>query len=161
MRRGYLLKDLLIMMGKGSKKSLVVLKIFVLIGIITAVWRACGTISFIVYYAIAFMSAKYFILSAFLLSCLVSFLLGTSLGTVGTMGIVLMVLAKSGSVDINMAAGAVIAGAYFGDRCSPMSSSASLVAVLTRTNLYVNIKNMIKTSILPFALSIIGYIYLS
>lgn len=161
LRRGYSLTDLLKMMGDGSKKSLIVIKIFVLIGIITAVWRACGTIPFIVYYGILFMSAKYFILSAFLLSCLVSFLLGTSFGTAGTVGIVLIVLAKSGNVDINMAAGAIIAGAYFGDRCSPMSSSANLVAALTNTKLYVNIVNMNKTSVIPFALSILGYMYLS
>ena len=85
----------------------------------------------IVYYGVAFMSAKYFILSAFLLCCLISFLLGTSFGTVGTIGIVLIVLAKSGNVDVNMTAGAIIAGAYFGDRCSPMSSSANLIAALT------------------------------
>lgn len=161
LRRGYLLTDLLKMMLTGSKKSLIVIKIFVLIGVITAVWRACGTISFIVYYGILFMSAKYFILSAFLLSCLVSFLLGTSFGTVGTIGVVLIVLAKSGNIAINIAAGAIIAGAYFGDRCSPMSSSANLVAALTNTKLYINIANMAKTSILPFALSVIGYIYLS
>ncbi|WP_094604452.1 Na(+)/H(+) antiporter NhaC [Sporomusa silvacetica DSM 10669] len=161
LRRGYAVIDLLKMMGTGSKKSLIVIKIFVLIGIITAVWRASGTISFIVYYGIAFMSAKYFILSAFLLSCLVSFLLGTSFGTVGTIGVVLIVLAKSGNVDINMAAGAIIAGAYFGDRCSPMSSSANLVAALTNTKLYINLTNMTKTSIIPFILSIVGYIYLS
>jgi NhaC family Na+:H+ antiporter len=108
-----------------------------------------------------FMSAKYFILSAFLLSCLVSFLLGTSFGTVGTIGVVLIVLAKSGNVDSNVAAGAIIAGAYFGDRCSPMSSSANLIAVLTNTDLYANIKNMMKTSAIPFLLSIVGYIFLS
>jgi len=160
-RRGYSLQNLWGMMLAGAKKSLVVIEIFVLIGAITAVWRACGTISFIVYYAIAFMSAKYFILSAFLLSCLVSFLLGTSFGTAGTIGIILIVLAKSGGVDINVAAGAIIAGAYFGDRCSPMSSSANLVAVITGTNLYSNIKNMLRTAALPFALSVIGYICLS
>lgn len=161
LRRGFTLSQLIKMMLTGSKRSLIVIKIFVLIGMITAVWRACGTIAFIVYYGIAFMSAQYFILSAFLLCSLVSFLLGTSFGTVGTMGVVLIVLAKSGNVDINTAAGAIIAGAYFGDRCSPMSSSANLVAGLTNTKLYININNMFKSSVLPFALSIIGYIVLS
>jgi NhaC family Na+:H+ antiporter len=149
------------MMLNGSQKSLIVIKIFVLIGAITAVWRACGTISFIVYYAIMFMNAEYFVLFAFVLSCIVSFLLGTSFGTIGTVGAVLIVLAKSGNVDSNVAAGAIIAGAYFGDRCSPMSSSANLIAVLTNTDLYTNIRNMMKTSIIPFALSILGYICLS
>ncbi|WP_188398298.1 Na+/H+ antiporter NhaC family protein [Sporomusa sp. GT1] len=161
MRKGFTLPGLLAMMLNGSKKSLIVIRIFVLIGAITAVWRACGTISFIVYYGILFMNADYFIVSAFLLSCLVSFLLGTSFGTVGTIGVVLIVLAQSGNVDINMAAGAIIAGAYFGDRCSAMSSSANLVVALTHTKLYTNIANMTKTAVIPFALSIIGYLYLS
>ena len=161
LRRGYRLADLGKMMLNGSKISLIVLKIFVLIGAITAVWRACGTIPFIVYYGIVFMSAEYFVVSAFLLSCIVSFLLGTSFGTVGTIGVVLMVLGKSGNVDINVAAGAIIAGAYFGDRCSPMSSSANLIAALTDTRLFTNIKNMAKTTILPFVLSIPCYIFLS
>ena len=161
LRSGFMLNDLIRMMLNGSKRSLIVIKIFVLIGAITAVWRACGTVSFIVYYGTAFINEQYFVLCVFLLCCLVSFLLGTSFGTVGTIGLILMVLAKSGNIDTNVVAGAIIAGAYFGDRCSPMSSSAALVATLTDTNLYINIKNMFKSSIIPLALSIIGYIYLS
>ncbi len=159
--RGYSLPDLLAMMLKGSRRSLIVIRIFVLIGIITAVWRACGTIPFIVYYGIAYLSEQYFVLSAFILSSLMSFLLGTSFGTVGTIGVILMVLARSGQVDINVAAGAIIAGAYFGDRCSPMSSSANLVAVLTRTRLYLNLANMLKSSVLPFLAACAGYAYFS
>ena len=159
--RGYSLPDLLAMMLKGSRQSLLVIRIFVLIGIITAVWRASGTIPFIVYHGIAYLSEQYFVLSAFILSSLMSFLLGTSFGTVGTMGVILMVLARSGHVDINVAAGAIIAGAYFGDRCSPMSSSANLVAVLTRTRLYLNLANMLKSSVLPFLAACAGYAYFS
>ena len=159
--RGYSLPDLLAMMLKGSRQSLLVIRIFVLIGIITAVWRASGTIPFIVYHGIAYLSEQYFVLSAFILSSLMSFLLGTSFGTVGTMGVILMVLARSGQVDTNVAAGAIIAGAYFGDRCSPMSSSANLVAVLTRTRLYLNLANMLKSSVLPFLASCAGYAFFS
>lgn len=159
--RGYPLLSLFSMMLKGSRQSLLVIRIFVLIGIITAVWRACGTIPFIVHYSISYLSEQFFVLSAFILSSMMSFLLGTSFGTAGTMGAILMVLAKSGQVDVNVAAGAIIAGAYFGDRCSPMSSSANLVAILTRTRLYLNLENMLKTSILPFLLSCAGYAFFS
>ena len=159
--RGHSLPSLFSMLLNGSMQSLLVIRIFVLIGIITAVWRACGTIPFIVYYGIAYLSEQYFILSAFLLSSIMSILLGTSFGTVGTMGVILMVLAKSGHVDVNVAAGAIIAGAYFGDRCSPMSSSANLVAVLTQTRLYLNLENMLKTSVLPFLLTCGGYAFFS
>lgn len=161
LRRGHRFADVCRMMLRGSSKSLIVIRIFVLIGAITAVWRASGTVSFIVYYGLLFMNAQYFILIAFLLSCAVSFLLGTSFGTVGTIGIVLIVMAKSGGVDPNVAAGAIIAGAYFGDRCSPMSSSANLVAALTGTDLYTNIRNMFRSSMIPLAASIIAYGLLS
>lgn len=161
LRQGYPLGDLVRMMLAGSKKSLIVIKIFILIGAITAIWRAAGTIPCIVYHGIDIMNPRYFILFAFFLSSGVSFLLGSSFGTVGTIGVVLAILAKSGGIDINIAAGAIIAGAYFGDRCSPMSSSANLVATITRTDLYANINAMFKTSILPFLLACIGYLLLS
>ncbi|MFZ5353062.1 MAG: Na+/H+ antiporter NhaC family protein [Bacillota bacterium] len=161
MRKGYSLSSLLGMIFRGTKKSLLIIQIFVLIGAITAIWRASGTVSFIVYYGIKLMNPDFFILSSFVLSCIVSFLLGTAFGTTGTIGIVLMVMAKSGNVNVNLLAGAVIAGAYFGDRCSPMSSSANLVATITGTELYRNIRNMLITSIAPLTLAVIFYTLLS
>jgi len=145
----------------GGKKAFVVLKIFLLIGGITGIWMASGTVPAIIYYGIKYMNPNFFILYTFIISSVVSFLLGTSLGTVSTVGIALILMAKSGNVNINITAGAIIAGAYFGDRCSPMSSSASLVANLTETNLYVNIRNMFRTSKIPFILSIVVYFLFS
>lgn len=160
-RRGFKFKDVFNMALKGGKKSLLIIRIFVLIGAITAIWRASGTVAFIVYYGIELMNPNYFILYAFILCGIVSFLLGTSFGTVGTIGVVMMILAKSGNVNINMTAGAIIAGAYFGDRCSPMSSSAILVANVTETELYTNIKNMFRSSLIPLVLSLVAYAVLS
>lgn len=161
LHRGFKLKDVFHMAVKGGKKSLLIIRIFVLIGAITAIWRASGTVAFIVYYGIELMKPDYFILYAFILSSIVSFLLGTSFGTVGTVGVVLMIMAKSGNVSINVAAGAIIAGAYFGDRCSPMSSSANLVASITGTDLYRNIKNMFRTAAIPLGATVIIYLILS
>ena len=159
--RGYNVKSIIKMLLYGMKKALSLMPIFALIGIITAVWRACGTISFFVYYGTKLMNPDYFILFAFLLCCLVSFALGTSFGTAGTIGVVLIVLAKGGNVNLNAAAGAIISGAFFGDRCSPTSSSANLVATITETDLYGNVKRMFKTSLIPFVLTFIFYTYLS
>lgn len=159
--RGYNIRNVLNMIFNGMKKSLIVIRIFVLIGSITAIWRACGTIPFFVYYGAKMIHPDYFILFAFLLPCIVSLALGTSFGTVGTIGVVLIVLAKGGNVDINIAAGAIISGAYFGDRCAPTSSSANLVAAITETNLYDNVKNMFITAFVPFVLTVLIYIFLS
>ena len=159
--RGYKFKSIIQMLLKGMKKSLSLMPIFALIGMITALWRASGTIPFFVYYGTKAMNPDYFILFTFLLSCFVSFALGTSFGTAGTIGIVLIVLAKSGGVNIYIAAGAIISGAFFGDRCSPVSSSANLVAIVTETDLYDNVKKMLITGTLPFIASVIVYWFLS
>ena len=159
--RGNSFADVAALSYEGAKKSAAIIKIFVLIGAITAAWMSSGTVAAIVFYGIEFLKPEIFILSAFLICCFVSFLIGTSFGTVGTVGIALMVVARGGGVDPAAAAGAIIAGAYFGDRMSPMSSSANLVGVITGTNIYDNMKNMLKTSIVPFALSVIIYSVIS
>ena len=160
-RRGNEFKHVAELAYEGSKKSLTILKIFILIGGITAIWMSSGTVAAIVFYGIEFLKPDIFVVSAFVISSFVSFLIGTSFGTVGTVGIALMVIARGGGVDTAVAAGAIIAGAYFGDRCSPMSSSANLTAVITETNIYENVKNMFKTSLVPFIISLIVYIVIS
>lgn len=159
--RGYSIESIFKMIIKGMKKAFQLMPIFALIGIITATWRASGTIPFFVYYGTKLMNPDYFILFAFLLTCTVSFALGTSFGTVGTIGVVLIVLAKGGGVNTSVAAGAIISGALFGDRCSPTSSSANLVATITNTDLYYNIKRMFVTGTVPFLFTFIVYFVLS
>ena len=159
--RGFPLRSIAQMTGRGIKKSLIVLRIFVLIGLLTAVWRAGGTISFFVYYGIDLITPRFFVLFAFVLSSLISYALGTCFGTAGTIGVVLMVLARSGGVDANVVAGAILSGAFFGDRCAPTSSSANLVANLTETRLYDNVRNLFKTAFVPTLLSLLIYGYFS
>lgn len=161
MKRGLTLKESVKVAFKGGKKSFIVLQIFVLIGAIISLWMVSGTVPAVVYYGIKLISPSYFIISAFLLSSLVSLLIGTSFGTIGTVGISLMVMARAGDANLFAVAGAILSGAYFGDRCSPMSSSANLVANITETELYRNIRNMIKSSIIPLFLTCIIYTFLS
>ncbi|AKN31895.1 sodium:proton antiporter [Clostridium carboxidivorans P7] len=157
LKNGYTLSKIGKMSFDGGKQSFVVLKIFILIGAIIGSWMASGTIPSIIYYCLKYINPSTFVLSTFIICCITSFLIGTSLGTVSTVGIPLMIIARSGHINLNLIAGAIIAGAYFGDRCSPMSSSAYLVANLTKTDIYTNIKNMIRSSIIPFILSLIFY----
>lgn len=142
-------------------KILLVLRIFVIIGAITALWRSAGTIVYLIYYGIQAISPHVFILVVFLLTALLAYALGTSFGVVGTAGIVLMALARSGGVSEAVTAGAVLSGAYFGDRCSPASSSASLVAAVTQTRLYDNLRNMLRTGLLPTVATAAVYALLS
>jgi NhaC family Na+:H+ antiporter len=159
--QGFPFRALILMGFASSKKAFSVLIILFLIGAVTAVWMAAGTIPTLVYYGTQLINLQYFILSAFLLCCCVSLLLGTSFGTVSTVGVALMIMAKEGDINPYVVAGAIIAGAYFGDRCSPMSSSANLVANLTKTKLHKNLVIMMINGWLPLVTSSLVYLLLS
>ncbi|NCB52908.1 MAG: hypothetical protein EOM54_13705, partial [Clostridia bacterium] len=159
--RGYPAKDLFKMMRTGGKTSFVVLKILFLIGCLTALWRASGTISFFVYYGIKMIMPHIFILVSYLLPLVLSFALGTSFGVIGTAGVMLMILARSGGVNEIVTAGAIISGAYFGDRCSPASSAAVLTTSVTGADHRRFLKMMLKTSILPLSASLLFFGVLS
>lgn len=88
-------------------------------------------------------------------------MLGTSFGAASTIGIALMIIANGSGVNPNPIAGAIVAGAYVGDRCSPMSSSAILIAIVTKTEIYTNLKNMAVTGLLPLLVSSLLYLILS
>jgi len=134
-----------------------ILIVFVFIGIITAVWRASGTIAFIVYYSSSVCTPRIMLVVTFLLCCLVSTLLGTAFGSAATIGIICMTLANSMGIPVIYTGGAIISGIFFGDRCSPMSTSALLISELTQTDIFKNIKIMIKTALVPLLLTIALY----
>ena len=155
--------NLIILIKKSFEGVLTVkniLLVFILIGMITALWRASGTIAFIVYMGSKLVSPSILILLTFLLCSILSVLIGTSLGTAATMGVICVSIGKTMGVNPYYVGGAVLSGIYFGDRCSPMSTSALLIAELTKTNLYTNIKLMIKTSIIPFIVTCLFYLLL-
>ena len=155
--------NLIVLIKKSFEGVLTVkniLLVFILIGMITALWRASGTIAFIVYMGSKLISPSILILLTFLLCSILSVLIGTSLGTAATMGVICASIGKAMGVNPYYIGGAVLSGIYFGDRCSPMSTSALLIAELTKTNLYTNIKLMIKTSVIPFIVTCLFYLLL-
>lgn len=156
-RRGFGSRQLLKLAFQGSRRAFPVLNVLLLIGAVIASWMAAGTVPALVYYGVQWVHPQSFLLMAFLLTAGVSVLIGTSFGAVGTVGIALMMMAQGSDLAPTWLAGAVIAGAYVGDRCSPMSSSALLVAAVTHTRIYDNLRRMGRTSGLPLLLS--GLVY--
>ena len=155
--RGFTLKELLSMSLQGVRTTKNILITFLLIGMLTALWRAGGTIAAIVCGCSGIIHPRILLLLAFLLNCLVSFLTGTAFGTAATMGCLCMTMAAAMGLNPIAAGGAVLSGVFFGDRCSPVSTSALLVADLTGTDLYRNLKSMFRTAGVPFALSCLIY----
>ena len=161
LRQGFTHRQLWEMGWKKCRKSLIVVEVIFLIGIITGVWRVGGTIAYCIVMGVELVTPGLFLVVAFLLCVALSYVLGTSYGVSSTMGVILMALARSGGVDPALAAGVILSGVYFGDRCSPASSAASLVAAVTDTDLYRNVRQMLRTALLPTLLTLGIYVVLS
>lgn len=156
-RKGFSFKDVVDMGKGGLKDAIVVVEVMFIIGFITAVWRSSGTITFFVYYGIKVITPGLFLIVTFVLSCLLSYALGTSFGVAGTVGVIFIALARTGGVNEVITAAVVMSGIYFGDRGSPVSSSAILVAAITHTKLLDNVKMMMKTGIVPLFITFAIY----
>ena len=160
-KRGNSIAQLMVMAKDGIKTSMGVIKILLMIGCLTSLWRACGTIPAFLYHGISLVTPKSFVLIAFLLTALLSYLLGSSFAVIGTAGVLLMILADIGGVNSALIAGAVMSGSYFGDRTSKVSSSMFLTATMAHVDKdqYANL--LLKTGSVPFILSTIIYWVLS
>ena len=152
LRRGYSVRQILKMAIATLPESLIVIRVMVLIGCLTGLWRSCGTVACFVVGGVRLMPPAMFLLAAFLLSMGMSYALGTSFGVTATCGVILMAIARAGGVDPILAAGAIYSGVYVGDRGSPAASSGNLVAALTETDMRQNVRRMIPSSLVPILL---------
>ena len=156
--QGYAPRKVFDMWKAGVRPIKPILITLLLIGMLTAYWRAAGVIPAIIFYTADFFSPAIILLMTFWLCGLISTLTGTAFGTGATMGVICAAIAESLGVPIWLTGGAILAGCYLGDRCSPMSTSALLVATLTRTDIFKNLVGMIRTSIIPLTLASLLYL---
>ncbi len=161
LRRGFAFKTVLYMVWSGAKQSFPVVEILLLIGILTGVWRAGGTMALLITAVVKTVSPQLFVFIAFLSAAVMSYLMGSCFGTAGTLGAVFMMLARAGGVNTLVVAGAVISGAYFGDRTAPVAPCINFVTGITKTDLYGNVRLMWKSSLVPLLLCGVLYFVLS
>ena len=158
MHAGSSLRDIVRMTVSSIWQIRMVLIVFVLIGMLTASWRAGGTIPCIVSMAESLIRPEIFPLLAFLLNAALSIMLGTSFGTAATMGVICMSIGSVIGVPPAVTGGAVLSGIYVGDRCSPLSTSALVVSSITQTDIYDNLILMAKSAIRPLLISCVLYL---
>ena len=139
------------MIGRGLYRSRHMLIILSLISILIGLWKQNGSLATLIYFGFHFIRPKIFLPAVFVLTSLISLLLGTAVGTVSTIGIVLMGLAESMGIPAAMVAGAVVGGAYVGDRSAPTSGPLHLMAAVTDTE---------ASQLLPYILSTLAPTYL-
>lgn len=152
-RKGFTWRELASMTWEGVSTVKNILITFLLIGIMTALWRAAGTVPVIVCNTAELIRPSAFLLMTFLLNCGLSVLMGTSMGAAATMGVICASMGSAMGVSPFLTGGAVLSGVFFGDRCSPVSTSALLVATVSKTDIYDNIKAMVRSALVPFLLA--------
>lgn len=131
--------------------------ILLMIGAVTGSWMISGIVPSMIYYSLMIISPKVFLLVAFIITGMVSLMIGSSWTTIGTIGLALLSAGQILGIPAPWLAGAIISGAYFGDKISPLSDSTNLAASVSGVNLYVHVKYMLVTSIPAFILSAIFF----
>ena len=153
-RRGHSLEAL----GKASAESVAtgIGAIFILfaVGGLIGTWALSGTLVAMVYYGLQLLSPNYFFVTACAISAIVAASIGSSWTVVGTIGVGFMGIAVSMGLNPAIAAGAIISGAYFGDKSSPLSDSANLAAATGGVDLYQHIRETLLTSTLALAIAL-------
>ena len=120
---------------------------------------ASGTIPMVIYYGLKLISPKFFLVTACLVCSVTALATGTSWGTVGTVGVAFIGIAMGLGVPLGLAAGAVVSGAYFGDKMSPFSDIPNLAAVTAGANLFDHIKHMMWSAVPGWLLSLAVYFF--
>lgn len=160
MRLGYKYGELQNMAWEMAEASFEPNVVLIVIGAMIAVWIASGTIPMVIYVGLKFISPKIFLLSALLLASFTSLATGTSWGTLGTVGLALIGIGNAMGIPSPMTAGAIICGAYFGDKMSPLSDSTILAASVAGTDVMTHIKHMLWTTVPSYTITAILFIVL-
>ncbi|MEO5588927.1 MAG: Na+/H+ antiporter NhaC [Gemmatimonadaceae bacterium] len=156
-RHGSTWDDIQRVTGERIAAVLPVILILLAIGMLIASWIVSGTIPFIVYWGVQLVRPELLVLTAFLATAIMSVCTGTSWGSAGTIGVALMGMAGALHAPLPMVAGAVVSGAYFGDKMSPLSDSTNICAIAAGVPLYRSIRHLLYTAIPSFIVCLVVY----
>ena len=156
-RVGYTWKDMITGISDKIHSSLPSLFVMVCVGAMIASWMVSGTIPMLIYYGIKIIDPQFLFVTAFFVTAVISTFTGTSFGSAGTAGVAIMGIAIALGVPLEIAAGAVISGAVFGDKLSPFSDTTILAPIAAGSELYDHIRHMLYTTGAATIVSIIVF----
>jgi len=147
-------------MVTGMTRALPAMFIFLMIGVVIAMFILGGTVGTLIYYGLKFMHPAIFLPAGLILCSIMSLAVGTSWGTVATGGIVLIGVGAAMGIPLPIVAGMIVAGASFGDKMSPVSDTTNLAAVSADTNLYAHIRSMAYTTAPSYVITLLVFSWL-
>jgi NhaC family Na+:H+ antiporter len=135
--------------------SLPAILILFMVGALIGSWILAGTVPSMIYYGVEIMSPDYFYMTCCLVCALIGFSVGSSWTVAGTLGIGFMGIAAALDLSLPISAGAIISGAYFGDKLSPLSDTTNLAAAVTNSDLFDHIQHMLWTTVPSFVITLV------
>ena len=158
---GYTWKFIENSMIKGISQAMQSIIILAIIGVLIGVWILAGVVPTMIYYGLMILKPSIFLVATVLITSITSLATGTSWGTAGTMGIALMGIASGLGIPAPVTAGAVLSGAYFGDKMSPLSDTTNLAPAMAGTDVFTHIKSMAKPTLIAYGLTLVIFGFLS
>ena len=146
MRLGYSWVEMEKGMIRSISSAMQAMLILLTIGALAGTWLISGIIPTMIYYGIQILSPTFFLVSTVVICALISLSTGSSWSTIATIGVALLGVGKAMDIHIGLVCGAIISGAYFGDKMSPLSDTTNLAPAMAGTDLFTHIKHMIWTT---------------
>ncbi len=153
----YTWKEMLEGITAANAAAIPAMLIILSIGILIAAWVAGGVIPTMVFYGLQIISPSFFLVTALLLCSLVSLAIGSSLSTIGTVGVALFGIGSALGIPPAVTAGAIVSGAYFGDKMSPLSDTTNLAPSVSGAGLFDHIRHMMVTTTPTYLICVVLY----
>jgi NhaC family Na+:H+ antiporter len=134
--------------------------ILLLIGSLAGTWLISGIVPGMIYYGLEIIHPRIFLFTAVIVSSIVSLVTGSSWSTIATIGIALLGIGNAMGIHPPIVAGAIISGAYFGDKMSPLSDTTNLAPAVSGTDLFTHIRYMTITTVPAMALTLIAFLFI-
>ncbi len=157
---GFSYQEMLQKVSQNIESTTGAILILMFVGALTGTWLLSGIIPTMVYYGLQLINPKVFLVSTVIITSLVSLIIGSSWSTTATVGIALIGIGKALGFPPEMVAGAVISGAYFGDKMSPLSDTTNLASAVAGVDLYSHIRYMMYTTIPTLTVTLLVFIIL-
>jgi NhaC family Na+:H+ antiporter len=155
LKNGHSWQDMSNGVGKSINQALPAIFILLAVGALIGTWVMSGTVTTMIYYGLNLLSPKIFYPTVVIVTAIISASIGSSWTTVGTIGVGLIGIAKGMDMSMEITAGAIISGSYFGDKLSPLSDTTNLAPAVSGSNLYDHIKHMLWTTIPSITIALI------
>ncbi|MBC8464741.1 MAG: hypothetical protein H8D62_03595 [Bacteroidetes bacterium] len=133
--------------------------ILLLIGSLAGTWLLSGIVPAMIYYGLQILNPTYFLVASCVICAIVSLATGSSWSTIATVGIALLGIGQALGISEGLIGGAIISGAYFGDKMSPLSDTTNLAPAMAGTDLFTHIRYMMYTTVPTFIITLIIFLF--